>query len=146
MCEHENERWGRFTEYVARTVLGLTEDRGTYHDARTEDGVPVEIKSCIRRTARGDRGKFFVREANHEQLRDEGGLYALLIYDPEDWKHGPVLSVELKPAEWLDRADYCWTGNGSRRGEVVKRPQWTAVFPPEDIPGESSSERAAVQS
>lgn len=138
MCESENERWGRFTEWVARIAFRLSEDRGTFHDAMTEDGVPVEVKGCIRRTSRGDPGKFFIREANHRELRDADGFYVFVVYDPQNWKQGPVLDVEMKPATWLDGVDYGWTGNGDRRGEVVKRPPWTTVFPPEDIPGEGA--------
>lgn len=114
----------------------LSEDRGTFHDAETWGGVPVEVKGCIRRTSRGDPGKFFIREENHEKLRRAGGYYVLVVYDPSEWERGPVLNLEMKPAEWLDGVDYGWTGNGDRRGEVVKRPPWTAVFHPEEIHGE----------
>lgn len=135
VCEHENERWGRYTEWVARIRYGLTADREVFHDARADDGTPVEVKGCIRRTAAGRRGKFFVRQANHERLVDAGGKYALAVYDPSDWKRGPILAMAVRPATWLDDVDAAWTGNGSRRGEVVKRPRWNAVFSPEDIPG-----------
>lgn len=136
---HENEIWGGYTEWAARVVYGLIPDHSTFHDARDPDsGCPVEVKSCKRRTgAREDPGKFFIREENHRALADAGGFYVFIVYDPRNWKQGPVLEMEMKPARWLDTVDYGWTGNGSRRGEVVKRPPWTAVFAREDIPGES---------
>lgn len=130
MEQSENERWGRFTEWTARIRFQLEADRGLYHDARDpEDGTPVEIKSCKRRTGRReDRGKFFIREENHERLRDADGMYVFVVYDPERWREGPILDVEMKPAAWLDSVDYGWTANGIRRGERVKRPPWSEVF------------------
>lgn len=133
----ENERWGRFTEWAGRLAFSLTADRGTYHDARDADGRPVEIKACQLRIERGDPGKWFVREANHERLRDADGLYAFAVYDPLNWTRGPVLKLELKPSEWLDEVPYAWTGNGARRGEIVKRPPWTSLWDPADVPGAS---------
>ncbi len=143
---HENEMWGSYTEWTARIAFGLDPDRSTYHDARDSEGVPVEVKACKRRTSRGDPGKYFIREANHEKLLDAGGLYVFIVYDPRMWKQGPILELEMKSARWLDSVDYGWTRNGSRRGEVVKRPPWTAVFAREDIPGEpgGSSEDPTV--
>lgn len=138
MSGHENERWGDFTEWVARIVFGLTKDRGLFHDARDENGIPVEVKSCKRRTGRrDDHGKYFIRKENHEKLRDEGGYYIFVLYDPCIWKQGPVLEIEKKPAEWLDSVEgYGWTENGTRRGERVKRPPWPVVFSDPDLPDE----------
>lgn len=131
MRQGENELWGRYAEWVARLVFSLEQDRGSHHDARDTDGRPVEVKACIRTAGqRGDAGKFFIRRANHRKLREAGGLYVFVLYDPENWKQGPVLKVKMKPAGWLDGVQrYAWTGNGTRRGEIVKRPPWTAVFP-----------------
>jgi hypothetical protein len=137
MCESQNELWGRYTEWTARVAFGLTRDRGTFHDVRDEDGTPGEVKGCIRRTGRGDMGKFFIRRENHERLLDADGFYVLAVYDPQNWKQGPVLDVEMKPAAWLDSVDVGWTANGSRRDEVVKRPVWSELFQPEDIPSEN---------
>lgn len=145
MDRHENERWGRYAEWVARLALSLTEDRSTFHDARDGEGRPVEIKACKLRTgAREDPGKFFIREENHRELRDADGLYVFVLYDPSEWKQGPILEIEVKPAEWLDEMDgYTWTDNGSRRGETVRRPPWTAVFADRDDSRVSEDSAAA---
>lgn len=129
MEQRENELWGHYAEWAARRVYALDKDRTTYHDARDEHG-PVETKACKRSVgAREDCGKFFIREQNHERLKDADGRYAFVLYDPEDWKHGPILKLEMKPAGWVDSVEgYHWTANGSRRGETVIRPPWTAVF------------------
>lgn len=134
MMERENELWGHFTEWAARLSFSLEKDQSLFHDARTEDGDPVEVKSCRRRTGRRrDHGKFFIRKENHVELRDAGGFYVFVVYDPELWKHGPILEMEMKPAAWLDDVEYGWTGNGSRRNEQVKRPPWHVVFPDMDV-------------
>lgn len=133
MGQRENDRWGSYAEWTARTIYSLTKDRGTYHDARDADGNPVEVKSCRLRIQRGDRGKFFIRESNHDKLSGENGFYAFVLYSPTAHSHGPILATALKSAEWVDGLGYTWTGNGHRRGEIVKRPPWDAVFPPEDL-------------
>jgi hypothetical protein len=138
-----NERWGHYAEWTARIAFTLTKERATYYDARDEQGRPVEVKACQRRIRRGDLGKYFIREANHQELRDAGGFYVFVVYDPENWKQGPILNMEIKPAAWLDTVEpLTWTGNGSRRGEIVKRPTWRAVFSPEDIPDEDTTPAA----
>lgn len=138
MIKRENELWGHYAEWTARIVFSLTKDRGLFHDARDDDGIPVEVKACKRRTGRReDHGKYFIRKENHEKLREAGGYYVFVLYDPCIWKHGPVLKLEMKPAEWLDGVDgYGWTGNGTRRGERVKRPPWPVVFSDPELPGE----------
>lgn len=144
---HENERWGLYAEWTVRGVCGLEKDRAGCHDARDEYGNPWEVKACKRRTgSRGDLGKYFIRWENHQELRERGGYYAFVVYDPGIWKRGPVLAVEMKPAEWLDEVDtYAWTDNGSRRGETVFRPPWTAVFEREDIAGEGVADADPVE-
>ncbi len=75
----------------------------TWHDARTstllepqrslpfygivivEPGVPVEIKWCQIETSNGNRsthGRFYVKQAAHEQLLEAAGMYLLVVYLP----------------------------------------------------------------
>lgn len=143
-----NELWGHYGEGVARFLFNLETDRANFHDAVDSHGNPWEIKLCARRVgARGDYGKWFIRWENHQKLREAGGYYALGVYDPAMWKHGPVLAMEYRPATWLDEVStYKWTDNGSRRGETVIRPPWTVLFEPEDIPGEGVASADALTS
>jgi hypothetical protein len=136
MDRGENELWGRYTEWVARIAFALEKDRGPHHDARYSGGRPVEVKACKYRIRNGDHGKFFIRKENHEKLCDEGGFYVFVVYDPEDGDDGPVLDLEMKPAAFVSDLQYTWTANGSRRGEIVRRPPWTAVFTSGSVPRE----------
>lgn len=135
----ENELWGLYAEGTARFSYSLEQERATFYDARDDRGEPVEIKACKRRTGdRGDFGKYFIREENHRELLDADGWYVFVIYDPQNWKEGPVLAMKMVAAAWLENVErYQWTFNGSRRGETVIRPPWTAVFNRTEIPGEN---------
>lgn len=134
MDRHENERWGCFAEWTARLVFDLSRERARYYDARDVDDAPVEIKACKRVTGvREDAGKYFIRRENHRDLVAEGGYYIFVVYDPTDLERGPILGLEMKPAEWLDGLEYSWTWNGERRDETVIRPPWTVVMDPGEI-------------
>ena len=130
----ENELWGHYGEGVARNLFNLEMDRGSYHDARDSHGNPYEVKCCqLTVGVRADPGKFFIRWENHQKLRECDGFYTLILYDPQEWRRGPILGIDVKSAGWLDSVDRPWTANGSRRNETVKRPVWTDVFSPEDV-------------
>ncbi|WP_424008702.1 hypothetical protein [Haloferax denitrificans] len=74
--------WAR-AEEVVRDELDLVKDHASWHDARTKDGEPIEIKSCVTRYADGRIGKFKIWNHQMRDLSSEGRV-AFLLYRPND--------------------------------------------------------------
>lgn len=123
------EFWGQLAEAAARACFDLEPDHSRYHDARTEDGQPVESKTCRRRLANGRSGRWWIERKAHEKLLDNEGLYALSVYDPQALEQGPILDVTLVPAFAVD-AMVSWTSNGRdhHKGEEHAKLGWPHVL------------------
>jgi hypothetical protein len=73
-------RYGTLAEYRAAERYGLTIERDAWHDARTSDGTPVEIKAAMLNRASGQTGRFRLFEDYHRKLRRDGGIYVFVTY------------------------------------------------------------------
>lgn len=125
----EAERFGKLAEAAARRRYVLEEDRASWHDARTLDGVPVEVKACRTTLENGRSGRWWIEREAHQQLVDAGGFYALATYDPQRLEDGPIVDVALIPAEWID-LQLSWTSNGTghHKGEEHSKLGWPRVL------------------
>jgi hypothetical protein len=98
------------------------------------DGCPVEIKSCRQWTGNGERraaGRFYVKQAAHERLREESGVYALVVTDP--FADDQLAEIAIVPAAILDRVlEGSWYDVDSARSEgSVAKVSWRHVLDPE---------------
>ncbi|ELZ03928.1 hypothetical protein C482_03634, partial [Natrialba chahannaoensis JCM 10990] len=73
-------RYGRLAEEAAQRRYGLDADHGSWHDARTSDGRPVEVKAAMLNRRDGSEGRFRIFEDYHERLAEERGLYVFVPY------------------------------------------------------------------
>lgn len=129
MTHGEADRWGMLAEAAARAAFDLERDRASWHDARTQNGVPVESKTARKRLANGRRGRWWIEREAHRRLVEAGGLYALSVYDPQATDDGPITDVAIVPARWID-AHLSWTSNGTghHKGSEHSKLGWPHVL------------------
>jgi hypothetical protein len=70
--------WRRAETFIVEEY-DLVEDHSSWHDARTESGEPVEIKSCALEYADGRTGRFKIWEFQWVKLVCRG-QFAFLVY------------------------------------------------------------------
>lgn len=97
--------------------------------------VPVEIKSARRRLASGSRGRFYIRQRQHERLVEEDGLYLFAVYEPTD--DLPIVAIAVVPARDVDELlPDGWTPVRGRRAELGYRQlTWTNVLDADVVEG-----------
>jgi hypothetical protein len=86
-------------------------------DARHPSGRPIEIKGAAVEISDGSSsrsGRFFIRERAHRELLDQGGDYALAVYEldesAEEIAEGiEILSTVIIPARFVDALIGSWT-------------------------------------
>jgi hypothetical protein len=104
--------YGTVCERRAAKQYGLDLDRASWHDARFQNGTPVEIKSAMYRRADGSPGRFRVFRKYHDRLRAAGGWYAFVVYQPR----GSGLQVRQMKMTQADRLPLsAWYGAGGHR-------------------------------
>lgn len=99
-----------------------------------EDGTPVEIKSAQRRLNSGQRGRFYIRQRQHERLVEESAAYLFAVYDPRDRS---VLTMLAIPASIVDEVlPGDWTSVSSNRVEKGYRQlAWSRLLDTEVVEG-----------
>jgi hypothetical protein len=98
-------------------------------------GRPVEIKAAQTRLASGARGRWYLRQRQHESLVDAGGYYVLACYAPVRPTHeirglvGVPASIvdEHLPDGWIDVED------DERREEGYRQLAWSRLIDPETV-------------
>lgn len=104
-------RYGTLAEYRAAERYGLALDRDAWHDARTEDGTPVEIKAAMLNRASGQIGRFRLFEDYHRKLRRNGGIYVFVCYRAA----GAGIAVEDTRSVEAKDVQVRWYGAGGHR-------------------------------
>ena len=90
-----------------------------------EVGSAVDIKSAIPRLASGQRGRFYLRRQQHEQLRDAGGSYLFAVCEPRPGRE-PV-AMKVVPATIVDDVITSWRSGGDDRPECTQL-AWSRIF------------------
>jgi hypothetical protein len=122
--------------------------RAAWHDAETvtllepdprlpfgsiplvEPGTPVEIKAAQVTHANGQRGRFYFRRGQHQQLLDAAGMYAFVVYAPRPGH--PHLARLLVPASIVDHLLSSWIDVEGRLSHA--KLTWSRVLRPGDVP------------
>ncbi|SFS00028.1 hypothetical protein SAMN05216559_2298 [Halomicrobium zhouii] len=109
---HKANHYGTLCERKAVHRYGLELDRSSWHDARRDDGTPVEIKSTMRRHADGQPGNFKLYSKYHRRLWRTNGWYIFIIYRVRG--NGlQVLKSEMRHSSRLPQLS--WHGGGQHR-------------------------------
>lgn len=109
---HRANHYGTLVERQAAERYGVELDRASWHDARRDDGTPVEIKSTMHRHADGQPGNFKLYDEYHDQLRAAGGWYIFGVYRVRG-RGVEVLEWDMRHSSRLPRLS--WHGGGSHR-------------------------------
>lgn len=97
-----------------------------------ERGTVVEIKSVVRRTATGERGRFYFRAEQHRRLIEAAGVYCFAVC--ENAPERDLLRLKIVPATLVDEllpADP-WLDGGSGRPDYAQL-TWSRLFAPAEI-------------
>ncbi|WP_207589013.1 hypothetical protein [Halomontanus rarus] len=89
-------------------------ERASWHDARFQNGTPVEIKSTMVEHANGQPRNFKIDRQYHDRLRRADGWYCFVVYRPHGRSGCTVLQDKLVRASSLPLLR--WHGGGDYRG------------------------------
>jgi hypothetical protein len=95
-----------------------------------ERGTPVEIKSCHRRYSARQRGRFYLRPAQHEALIETAGVYCFAVRDDVD----DLLAMKVVPAVAIEDVIPSWIDGGDGRSAYAQV-AWSRLFDPAEIDG-----------
>jgi hypothetical protein len=109
---HKANHYGTLVERKAAERYGLKLDRASWHDARREDGTPVEIKAAMYRHNDGRPGTFKLYDQYHDKLRAANGYYVFAVYRVRG-QGVEVLEWEMRHSSRLPHLD--WHGGGKHR-------------------------------
>lgn len=115
MSNTDARNYGRLAADRARERYGLDKTKARTHDARYQNGKPVEIKAAQ------PGGYFQVYKVQHEYLRRHSGYYVFVLYNPR----GPgiaVVDMVRKAAKSISPSWYDDTGYADGRGPRTKIP------------------------
>ncbi len=92
----------------------FTLERASWHDARFQNGTPVEIKSTMIEHSNGQPGNFKVYREYHETLRRADGWYCFVVYRPHGRSGCTILKDKMVRSSDLPLLR--WHGGGNHRG------------------------------
>lgn len=99
-----------------------------------ETGTPVEIKAAQRRLNSGRRGRYYIRQRQHERLVQEGASYLFAVYQPQTEHLLAMLVVPATVVEGL--LPDGWTDvEGDRAEEGYRQLAWSNLFDPSEVEG-----------
>lgn len=94
-----------------------------------ERGTELEIKSCsVVVTIDQSRGRFYLRETQHEYLLEVGGSYLFAVTPPHD---STPLALKIVPATIVDDVISGWIDPDGR--EDYAQVSWGRVFDSEEL-------------
>ncbi|WP_049890516.1 hypothetical protein [Halogeometricum borinquense] len=95
-----------------------------------EVGVAVEIKSAMAVYGQAQRrGRFLIRQSQHEHLLDVGGVYLFAVCEPTPARD--VISMKVVPASLVDELEFSWVGRDTRA--PYAQFAWSRIFVPEEV-------------
>lgn len=129
-----------WTVYQAEDDLNLVGDgEAQWYDARRDDGTPVEIKGCAFRipdSGSTRRGRFLIKRAAHEHLREADGRYRFAVYLRDGREIVIIVDV---PADHVDDVigDAWMAAPVDRSYDEYAQIVWASLIDPERLEGES---------
>lgn len=121
-----SSRYGALAEEKARARYGLEADRSSWHDARADDGTPIEVKAAMLNRSSGKEGRFRLFEDYHKRLEQADGAYVFVAYRAV----GRGISVEAMRSIAASSIRVEWYGAGghreSRQAKVPPREIFTS--------------------
>lgn len=135
--------WGEAVEMWVCGKYGFDYVDETHHDAATESGKPIQIKGCRKWVSNGSdkrcRGRAKFWEKDHEYLKEESGLYLLVVYEQD---HDEMYDIDVQKAQLftaarieqlIDNGWYTENDPRERKKGRIYRTTWADYFDPEDL-------------
>ncbi|RQG91858.1 hypothetical protein [Natrarchaeobius chitinivorans] len=104
----------------------FTLERSSGHDARFQNGTPVEIKSTMLEHSDGQPGNFKIYRAYHDRLRQADGWYCFVVYRPHGRSGCTIVKDKMVKASNLPLLQ--WHGGGDHRGTEQAKISISGVF------------------
>ena len=104
----------------------FTLERSSWHDARFQNGTPVEIKSTMIEHSNGQPGNFKVYREYHEKLRRADGWYCFVVYRPHGRSGCTIVNDKMMKSSSLPLLR--WHGGGDHRGTEQAKIAISDVF------------------
>ncbi|AXR82311.1 hypothetical protein [Natrarchaeobaculum sulfurireducens] len=101
-------------------------ERASWHDARFQNGTPVEIKSTMLEHSDGQPGNFKIYRAYHDRLRRADGWYCFVVYRPHGCSGCTIVKDKMVKAMNLPLLR--WHGGGEHRETLQAKVHISHVF------------------
>ncbi|ELY90877.1 hypothetical protein [Natrialba taiwanensis] len=101
-------------------------ERASWHDARFQNGTPVEIKSTMLEHSDGQPGNFKVYKAYHDTLRRHNGWYCFVVYRPHGRSGCTIVKDKMCKASNLPLLT--WHGGGDHRDTKQAKISIDSIF------------------
>jgi hypothetical protein len=112
---------------VVTETFGARRDLPTVGLCLLEAGTDVEIKSCMVRYGEDQRrGRFYLREQQHDELLDRGGVYLFAVTEPTPERE-PV-ALKIVPASTVDSLVPSWHDCRDRAATGYTQLSWSRLF------------------
>ncbi|WP_049967634.1 hypothetical protein [Haloferax prahovense] len=95
-----------------------------------ETGTVVEIKSAM--VVYGEdqrRGRFLIRQSQHDHLLEEAGVYLFAVCAPTPARD--IIAAKIVPATLVDEFDFSWIDRDARSSYAQFA--WSRVFSPDEV-------------
>lgn len=122
-------------EYVPDTDIEFADGRVvsaavTINEISIPRDTLIEIKSAmVVYGASQQRGRFYLREGQHERLVEADGVYLFVVVTPDPTRE--ILAMRIVPAEDVSKIVTSWYDGGDRADYT--QPYWDAVFDSTEI-------------
>ncbi|ELZ92976.1 hypothetical protein C440_12684 [Haloferax mucosum ATCC BAA-1512] len=117
---------------VAVSLLSPSRDLPFVGLCLLETGTVVEIKSAmVVYGERQRRGRFLIREAQHNHLLEKGGVYLFAVCAPTPDRD--IIAAKVIPASLVDEFNFSWVSPKTRSNYAQFA--WSRVFSPEEVEG-----------
>jgi len=101
-------------------------ERASWHDARFQNGTPVEIKSTMVKHSDGQPGNFKVYRAYHDRLKRANGWYCFVVYRPHGRSGCTIVKDRMCKASSLPLLR--WHGGGDHRDTQQAKVPIKSIF------------------
>jgi hypothetical protein len=92
-----------------------------------EEGTDVEIKSCMARNGEDQRrGRFYIRELQHQELLERGGVYLFAVTEPTPERE--PIALKIVPASTVDSLVSSWHDCRDRAARGYTQLTWSRLF------------------
>ena len=117
------------------TLLEPSQDLPFAGICLVERGTAVEIKSAMAVYGEAQRrGRFLIRQSQHEALLDEAGVYLFAVCEPTPTRD--LIAMKVVPASLVDEFGFSWVNREIRSSYAQFA--WSRVFRLNEIERESS--------